>query len=231
MLAIVKKHQLTQSSSTSADQASALRNQYDDLTSQFRGFASGTTTLSSSITSPNSSALEPDFRAAKDRPRDPAPSPSSFRKAPKNVRFRDHSPPPDAQETANRAALFPYRDSPDDDDDDRAGRLDQQSDLNNEQLHVYHQSVLAEQDDQLDRLGESIGRQRDLSIQIGDELDEQVEMLGEVDGHMDRTQGRLDGARARLGKVGRKAMDNKLVTVVIVLIVVLLLLIIIFKRG
>lgn len=89
--------------------------------------------------------------------------------------------------------------------------------------------MLAQQDDQLDRLGVSIGRQRDLSIQIGDELDEQVEMLGEVDGHMDRTQGRLDGARAQLGKVARRAKDNKLLTVVIVLIVVLVLLIIVFK--
>ena len=90
--------------------------------------------------------------------------------------------------------------------------------------------MLAEQDEQLDRLGVSIGRQRDLSIQIGDELDEQVEMLGEVDGHMDRTQGRLDGARAQLGKVARRAGENWGVTTIVVLILVLVLLIIVLKR-
>ena len=89
---------------------------------------------------------------------------------------------------------------------------------------------MQDQDEQLDRLGASIGRQRDLSIQIGDELDEQVEMLGEVDGHMDRTHGRLEGARAQLGKVARRARDNKQITIIVVLIIVLVLLIIVFKR-
>ena len=90
--------------------------------------------------------------------------------------------------------------------------------------------MLAEQDEQLDRLGVSIGRQRDLSIQIGDELDEQVEMLGEVDGHMDRTQGRLDGARRSLETVSRKAKENWGVTTIVILVVVLVLLIIVLKR-
>ena len=89
--------------------------------------------------------------------------------------------------------------------------------------------MLREQDDQLDRLGESIGRQRDLSIQIGDELDEHVAMLDEVDGHVDRHQGRLDGARERIGRIARRANDNKSITVIAVLIVVLILLIIILK--
>ena len=64
---------------------------------------------------------------------------------------------------------------------------------------------MAEQDQQLDRLGESIGRQRELSIQIGDELDSHVQLLDEVDGHVERHQSRLDRARKNLGKVARKA--------------------------
>lgn len=89
--------------------------------------------------------------------------------------------------------------------------------------------MLQEQDRQLDRLGESIGRQRDLSIQIGDELDEQVLMLDEMEGHVDRHQGRLDGARKRLGDVARKAKDNKQITAIVVLIIVLIFLIVILK--
>jgi syntaxin 8 len=104
-----------------------------------------------------------------------------------------------------------------------------QSPLDNQQMHVYHSQVLAEQDEQLDRLGESIGRQRELSIQIGDELDGHVALLDEIDGHVDRQQSMLDRARKSLGGVARKAKDNKQLTAIIVLIIILVLIIIFLK--
>lgn len=125
------------------------------------------------------------------------------------------------EDDINRAALLPYRDEPDGPPD--------QSQLDNQQIHAYHAQVLQEQDEQLDRLGESIGRQRELSIQIGDELDEHVQMLDEVEVHVDRHQTRLDGARKKLGTVARKARDNKQLTIILVLIMILVLLIIILK--
>ena len=142
------------------DQAKRLRDQYDDLTSQFRGFP---TTSTSSVNQPNDPALSSDFANAKDTgPR--IPSSSSFMKRSaadspnpsKSVRFRDA--PPDAEEEASRAALFPYRDEPEEPPD--------RSHLDNQQIHSYHKNVIADQDAQLDRLGESITRQRDLSIQM-----------------------------------------------------------------
>jgi syntaxin 8 len=101
--------------------------------------------------------------------------------------------------------------------------------MDNQQIHEYHSQVLADQDEALDRLGESISRQRDLSIQIGDELDEHVQMLDEVDGRVDRHQSALDKARRNLGNVARTAKDNMSMTIIIVLIVVLVLLIAILK--
>ncbi|KAA6409451.1 MAG: hypothetical protein FRX48_07004 [Lasallia pustulata] len=213
-------------SSNLQDQAINIRRQYDDLTSQFRGFP---TQSFSSISQPNDHALTADFAHAKDRrPRNP--SSSSFLKRPgaaspnpsKSVRFTDNPQTPAlAEEDANRAALFPYRDDPEAPPD--------QSTLDNQQIHEYHNNVLRQQDEQLDRLGESIGRQRDLSIQIGDELDEHVQMLDDVDEHVDRHQSRLDKARKNLGYVARKANDNKQLTTIIILIIVLVLLIIILK--
>jgi len=190
------------------EQATRLRTQYDDLTSQFRGFP--TSSVATTISQPNTPALQADFASAKDtRPHNVS----------KSVRFTDN--PVDAQEEANRAALFPYRDEPDEPPD--------QSHLDNVQVHEYHKNVIRQQDEQLDRLGESIGRQRDLSIQIGDELDEHVQMLDDIDVVVDRHQGRLDGARRSLGKVARKANDNKQITAIIILIIILVLLIIILK--
>ncbi|KAL9103140.1 MAG: hypothetical protein Q9163_001784 [Psora crenata] len=176
---------------------------------------------------PNSAASARPIPRRDTRPQ--VPSSSSFRRAANNtssglsksVRFHDR-PTPDPEDEANRAALFPYRDEPEGPSD--------QSQLDNQQIHAYHKDILRQQDDQLDRLGESIGRQRDLSIQIGDELDDHVQMLDEVEGHMDRHQSRLDGARNQLGNVARRARDNKQLTIILILVVILILLIIILKN-
>lgn len=214
-------------SSDMQDQAIRLRSQYDDLTSQFRGFPTNST---ATISQPNDPALKADFAHAKDpRPRDLAsssslkPSNAMSPNPSKSVRFKDDPglPARDAEDEANRAALFPYRDDP--------GGVPDQSSLDNQQIHEYRQTVLRDQDEQLDRLGVSIGRQRDLSIQIGDELDEHVQMLDDVDRHVDRHQTRLDGARKSLGTVARKAKDNKQLTTIFILIIVLILLIVILK--
>jgi len=210
-----------------------LQSQYDDLSAQFHGFPSAET--NSTVLHPNDPSLAADFKHATDRPR--VASNSSFLKkslrnsnptvaSPKSVRFSDTphiQAPPDAVEEATRNALFPYRDDP-----AAAGPPDQ-GELDNQQIHQYHSRVIAEQDEQLDRLGESIGRQRELSIQIGDELDSHVQLLDEVDGQVDRHQSRLDRARKNLGTVARKAKDNKQMTTIIILIMILVLLIIILK--
>ncbi|KFY88176.1 hypothetical protein V500_06507, partial [Pseudogymnoascus sp. VKM F-4518 (FW-2643)] len=184
------------------------------------------------LTQPNDPSLAADFAHASTPHRSAFSSllkkslrgPSAAAAAsPKSVRFSDA--PSSSTATAEdpaRAQLFPYRDDPIDAPTD-------QSQLDNQQIHAYHSEVLAAQDEQLDRLGESIGRQRELSIQIGDELDSQVAMLDEVDGLVDRHQTRLDQARKSLGNVARKAKGNMQVTTIIILIIILVLLIIILK--
>ena len=102
--------------------------------------------------------------------------------------------------------------------------------MDNQQIHTYHKNVLQQQDEQLDRLGESIGRQRDLSIQIGDELDDQIEMLDDVDGHVDRHQGRLDGARRQLDRVYRRSKENWGCMIISILVLILVILIIVLKK-
>jgi syntaxin 8 len=181
---------------------------------------------------PNDPSLSDDFARASERPR--VASSSSFLKkslrgnpalaSPKSVRFSDtpNIQSIDAEEAASRAALFPYRDDPTEGPPDQSG-------LDNQQIHAYHSQVIAEQDEQLDRLGESIRRQGELSIQIGDELDSHVQMLDEVDVMVDRHQTRLDKARKSLGTIARKANDNKQLTIIFVLIIILVLLIVILK--
>ncbi|KAK9370207.1 hypothetical protein V1509DRAFT_617046 [Lipomyces kononenkoae] len=80
---------------------------------------------------------------------------------------------------------------------------------NNSEVLLLQQRIMQQQDDSLDRLSESISRQRELSIQIGDELDSHIELLGEVDRLVDWGQHRLDGARKRLDYVSRKTKENR----------------------
>lgn len=194
-----------------SDSLTPLRKQFDDLTSQFHGFSSPST--DATLTNPNSAALAGDFEHA------------TSRKPSKTVRFSDTPASP-----AENHDLFGsrYRDDPNI-RDDTAGYRDQAATMDNQQLHVYHSQILEEQDEQLDRLGESIGRQRELSMQIGDELDSQVAMLDDVDEVVDRHQNRLDRASRALGRVARSASENKQMTAIVVLIIILILLIAILK--
>ncbi|KAI0137159.1 hypothetical protein BJ170DRAFT_45695 [Xylariales sp. AK1849] len=218
------------------DNLPGLQKQYSDLTSQFHGFSSPSTT--STLTHPNDPSLAGDFAHAATSPKDVAASTSSLR--PKNqgrtpsktVRFSDN---PSASSSSARdadleAQLFGsrYRDDP---NNDSAGYRDdiENQGMNNQQIHTYHQQVLDQQDAQLDALGESISRQRELSMQIGDELDDQVAMLDDVDGAVDRHQGRIDRARRQVGRITRTAGDNKQMVAIIVLIIILVLLIVILK--
>ncbi|KAF8456924.1 hypothetical protein BGX38DRAFT_1086897 [Terfezia claveryi] len=101
--------------------------------------------------------------------------------------------------------------------------------LDNTQVLQLHRRIMDEQDDSLDRLSESITRHRELSIQIGDELDSHVQLLDEVDGLVDRHQTRLDRAGQRLKSVAKQAKEHGSLFVIIVLIIVLILLIAILK--
>ncbi|KIV87296.1 hypothetical protein PV11_02851 [Exophiala sideris] len=218
--------------STTVDQ---LRSQYADLSRQFHGESSSTTT-SNTLSSPNDPTLKEDFARAQTRKSPSQQRSSNLRKqdsasaaAAKNVRFRDNPSQDslDAEDETNRAALFPTRYT--DEDSDRAKTPDPAQNMSNTQIHVYHQQVIAEQDDQLDRLGESIGRQRHLAMQVGDELEGQIALLDEVDRGVDRHQGRLDGAKKRLKGVSETAKKNWGMTTIIILIVILVLLIVLLK--
>ncbi|RYP59410.1 hypothetical protein DL769_008555 [Monosporascus sp. CRB-8-3] len=229
---------------TISDTLPGLEKQYDDLTSQFHGFSSPST--ASTLTHPNDPVLAGDFEhatstttttaaATTSPPTGPASSLrlKGQRSAPsKTVRFTDNpSPPPGS---ANRTAVEEDEDleaqrlfgRPRYRDDPEGGPDPAVEEMTNRQIHAYHEDVLRDQDEQLDRLGASIARQRELSLRIGDELDGQVALLDETDEHVDRHQGRLDRARRQVGRISRAAAgDARQMAAIVVLIIVLVLLI------
>lgn len=133
----------------------------------------------------------------------------------------------------------PYRDDP---DEARAQLLphrksvrfsehlvdDEMDGTSNHELLSLQQQQMQAQDDSLDVLSRSLGRQRELSIQIGDELDEQGDLLDDMDTSVTRSQDRLDRARNRLTAFSRQAKANSHLSIILSLLLVLILLITIF---
>ena len=76
-----------------------------------------------------------------------------------------------------------------------------------ELLHAQRQTM-DEQDVRLDQLSHSIGRQRDLSLQINDELDVHHGLLQGMDEEIDMTHNRLRHARRSLDRVAKGAKEN-----------------------
>ena len=69
-------------------------------------------------------------------------------------------------------------------------------------------NVCTDQDVHLDTLSRSITRQRDLSVQINDELDVHTGLLEELDHDLDNTESRLGRASQRLGRVAKGAKEH-----------------------
>lgn len=233
----------TDSSAAAAlrDQLTNLQSQYRDLSTQFHGDDNDddATTTKSTIRSPNDPALAADFAKAKAKAtttgKRTSPDPNLKQPVPqhpppsKSVRFMDNPGAAgggdDEEEDPNRNALFqPYRDSP-----SPSGRGIDAANMDNQQVHEYHSQVLRDQDAQLDQLGESIGRQHQLSIEIGDELDGHVALLDAMDGDVERHQTRLDTATRRLKKIRKSAKENWSLMTIVGLIIVLVILIVILK--
>ncbi|KAH7049476.1 hypothetical protein BKA62DRAFT_739258 [Auriculariales sp. MPI-PUGE-AT-0066] len=98
-----------------------------------------------------------------------------------------------------------------------------------EEMIQFQRQAMLEQDTQLDTLGDSIRRQRDLSMRIGDELEVHTGLLESLDSEVDHTTNRMTGARRRLDHVAQGARRNVSAITIGVLIFILLILIIVFK--
>ncbi|KDQ23319.1 hypothetical protein PLEOSDRAFT_52938 [Pleurotus ostreatus PC15] len=123
-------------------------------------------------------------------------------------------PPPPSKDT--EPIYTPYTDDP-------------QGDADPGIMLQTQRRLMDEQDEHLDRLSQSVGRQHHISLQINDELDVHTGLLQELDTDLDQTGNRLTSARRRLDRVARGAKENSSAMAIGLLILILLLLIIIFK--
>ncbi len=102
------------------------------------------------------------------------------------------------------------------DDDDPYGEFEAQQQA----------TMMAEQDEQLDGVFQSVGVLRGQAEDMGRELEEQGHMLDEVDTLADRVGGKLNVGVKKVGEVIRKNEDSVSSCCIAVLIVVLIILLI-----
>ncbi|KAI8885167.1 hypothetical protein K501DRAFT_246569 [Backusella circina FSU 941] len=103
------------------------------------------------------------------------------------------------------------------------------SHLENNQILQLQQRVMNDQDQDLDALSTSIGRQRELGLQINDELDVHSRLIDETETMVDRTQQRLDQAKKKLDYVSRRVKDNKSICIIIALVLIFFILLGLFN--
>ncbi|KAF2722272.1 Phox-like protein [Polychaeton citri CBS 116435] len=73
--------------------------------------------------------------------------------------------------------------------------------LDNKGVLQLQKQVMQEQDEDVMELGKTVNKLRDMGILINEELGLQNEMLGLIDQDVDRVQGKVDVARARIKKI------------------------------
>ncbi|KAG0340696.1 hypothetical protein BG000_011325 [Podila horticola] len=93
--------------------------------------------------------------------------------------------------------------------------------LDSSQMLQLHQRIMDDQDSNLDRLSDALGRQQEIGLMIGDELDTHLDLLEETDHLVDRTENRLGSAAKRLAKVAKGTKGCGSWTIILILVIIL----------
>lgn len=88
--------------------------------------------------------------------------------------------------------------------------------------------IIQEQDENLDLIGNSVGVLKNMSHQIGNELEEQNRMLDDFRSEVETTEGRMDTVMKKMAKVLHMSSDKRQCCAIGVLLVILLIVIILF---
>lgn len=73
--------------------------------------------------------------------------------------------------------------------------------LDNQGVLQLQQQLMREQDEDVDVLAQAVARQKQIGMEIHEELIVQKDLLGLLDEDVDRVQGKIDVARKRIGKI------------------------------
>ncbi|KAK0065999.1 syntaxin-6 [Biomphalaria pfeifferi] len=115
---------------------------------------------------------------------------------------------------------------------DKYKRLDEEMEQANQRFindtQQQQKLLIRSQDDQLDMIGSSVGVLKNMSQQIGNELEDQNLMLDEFHHEMDNTENKMDQTMKKMAKVLHMSNDRRQWCAIGVLSLVLLIIILLF---
>lgn len=116
--------------------------------------------------------------------------------------------------------------------DTRYSRLDTEMERSNQRFiddnDQQQQMLISNQDDQLDMIGASVGVLKNMSHQIGNELDEQNVMLEDFHRDLENADSRLDSVMKKMAKVLHMSNDRRQWCAIVVLLVIMVVIIVLF---
>ncbi|CAD6940027.1 unnamed protein product [Tilletia caries] len=127
-------------------------------------------------------------------------------------------------------ASAPYRDNPSEAYRDELEPSSPPAPIQTEsQIHSQQQQAIREQDGQLDQLSASVTRQRDLGLQMNEELELHHDLLTDLETGTDGTELRLGRASRRLDQVSKSLKEHGSTWTILGLIVILVFLIAVLR--
>ncbi|GFN88486.1 syntaxin-6, partial [Plakobranchus ocellatus] len=115
---------------------------------------------------------------------------------------------------------------------DKYRRLDEEMEQANhryiDDTQQQQKLLIRSQDEQLDMIGSSVGVLKNMSQQIGNELEDQNLLLDDFHHEMDNTESKMDLTMKKMAKVMHMSNDRRQWCAIVVLLVVLLLIILLF---
>lgn len=90
------------------------------------------------------------------------------------------------------------------------------------------QLMISNQDEQIDNIGNSVGVLKNMSQQIGNELDEQAVMLDDFAHEMDNTETKMDNVMKKMAKVLHMSNDRRQWCAIGALLLIMVIVIILF---
>eukprot|EP01116_Phalansterium_solitarium_P025745 TRINITY_DN9999_c0_g1_i1.p1 TRINITY_DN9999_c0_g1~~TRINITY_DN9999_c0_g1_i1.p1 ORF type:complete len:270 (-),score=34.72 TRINITY_DN9999_c0_g1_i1:242-1051(-) len=119
----------------------------------------------------------------------------------------------------------------------RFSRLEQSVQEDNDQFiegqRTQQTQILREQDQDLDRLGHTVGNLKEISITIGNELQEQEGLIQAIDEDVDRTDRGIRGAMHKVNKLLDSTSERNQYIIILVLLLALvgLIILVIYLPG
>ncbi|GFR79840.1 syntaxin-6-like [Elysia marginata] len=115
---------------------------------------------------------------------------------------------------------------------DKYRRLDEEMEQANHRFiddtQQQQKLLIRSQDEQLDMIGSSVGVLKNMSQQIGNELEDQNLLLDDFHHEMDSTESKMDITMKKMAKVMHMSNDRRQWCAIVVLLVLLLIIILLF---